>query len=132
MEPMPDPELPALAPKRELRVLIVEDNVEAAASLQKLLERCGYSVRVATTATQALEIAKRTRPDVALVDIGLPDYDGHVLARALREDPATASIRLIAVTASPDRSRSAKAGFKLHLVKPIDPETLLLELAARS
>ena len=115
---------------RGLRVLIVEDNVDAATSLQKLLERCGYSVRVATTATQGLEIAKRTRPDVALVDIGLPDYDGHVLARALKEDPATASIRLIAVTASPDRSRSTKAGFKLHLVKPIDADTLLLELAS--
>ena len=112
------------------RVLIVEDNVDAATSLQKLLERCGYSVRVATTATQGLEIAKRTRPDVVLVDIGLPDYDGHVLARALKEDPATSSIRLIAVTASPDRSRSAKAGFKLHLIKPIDPSTLLLELAS--
>src|ERR1044071_4821231 len=102
-----------------LQVLIVEDNVEAATSLQKLLERCGYSVRVATTATQALEIAKRTRPDVALVDIGLPDYDGHVLARALREDPATASTGLIAGTTSQSAPPSTKPGFKRHRVKPI-------------
>jgi CheY-like chemotaxis protein len=126
------PELPALAPKHALRVLIVEDNADAAASLYRLLEICGYSVTLATTANDAFEAAKRVKPDVMLCDIGLPDYDGYALAEALKEDPDTASIRLIAVTAYGKRgdfARSKEAGFKRHLVKPVDPNTLLRELA---
>ena len=126
------PELPALVPKQALRVLIVEDNPDAATSLFRLLEVCGYSVMLATTASEAFEAAKRTRPDVILCDIGLPDYDGYALAAAFKEDPDTASIRLIAVTAygkQGDYARSREAGFELHLVKPVSPSRLLRELA---
>lgn len=126
------PELPALAPKQALRVLIVEDNPDAATSLYKLLEFCGYSVTLATTANEAFEAAKRVQPDVMLCDIGLPDYDGYALAVALKEDPDTACIRLIAVTAygkQSDHARSKQAGFTAHLVKPVSPSRLLRELA---
>ena len=126
------PELPALAPKTALRVLIVEDNPDAATSLYRLLEICGYSVTLATTASEAFEVAKRVQPDVMLCDIGLPDYDGFALAAALKENPATACIRLIAVTAygkQDDYVRSKAAGFELHLVKPVDPNRLLQKLA---
>jgi CheY-like chemotaxis protein len=130
--PTSRPEVPALAPHKVLHVLIVEDNADAAASLYKLLAICGYSVRVANTATEGFEVAKRTQPDVMVCDIGLPDYDGYALAAALKEEPSTASIPLIAVTAygsADDRFRSRRAGFKVHLVKPVDPNALLRELA---
>jgi CheY-like chemotaxis protein len=133
--PTSRPEVPALAPRKIVRVLIVEDNVDAAASLHKLLEICGYSVKIASTATEGFEVAKRMRPDVMVCDIGLPDYDGYALAAALRDEPSTASIPLIAVTAygsTDDRSRSRDAGFKVHLVKPVDPNVLLRELQEKS
>jgi CheY-like chemotaxis protein len=122
------PELPAIAANKPLRVLVVEDNRDSAETLGKLLELCGYKVSVAYTAMEGLELAKRTRPNVVLCDIGLPDSDGFALAEALHENPLTASARLIAVTAygrEPDRERSKRAGFALHLVKPVDPAALL-------
>jgi CheY-like chemotaxis protein len=122
------PELPPLAPKKALRVLVVEDNRDAADTLARLLELCGYSVSVAHTAMDGLETAKRMRPDVVLCDIGLPDSDGFALAEALHENPVTASARLIAVTAygkEEDHERSKRAGFQLHLVKPVAPGELL-------
>ena len=121
------PELPAIA-RKSLRILVVEDNRDSADTLVRLLELCGYDVAVAHTAMDAMETAKRTKPDVVLSDIGLPDSDGFALARALRENPLTASARLIAVTAYgnySDRELSAQAGFHLHLVKPVDPGALL-------
>ena len=126
------PELPALAAKRPLRILIVEDNPDAATSLYRLLDICGYSVMLATTAGEAFQVAKRVQPDVMLCDIGLPDYDGYTLAEALKADPGTASIRLIAVTAygkQGDQARSRQVGFTVHLVKPVSPSRLLRELA---
>jgi CheY-like chemotaxis protein len=97
----------------------------------RLLELCGYSVTVAYTAEEGLEAAEKTRPDIVLCDIGLPDSDGYAFAAALREKPGTATTRLIAVTAygsEQDKKRSREAGFHLHLVKPVRPETLLQEL----
>jgi CheY-like chemotaxis protein len=121
------PEIPALAPKH-LRVLIVEDNRDSAETLRKLLELCGYGVTVTHTAREALEAAKRLRPDVVLCDIGLPDTDGFHLAEALHTDPATSAAHLIAVTAyskDEDKERSAEVGFERHLVKPVYPGTVL-------
>jgi CheY-like chemotaxis protein len=126
--PQSRPEVPAIAPKKTLRVLVVEDNRDSAETLAKLLELCGYSVSVAYTAMEGLEAAKRTRPDVVLCDIGLPDSDGFALAEALHEDPITSTARLIAVTAygqEKDRERSKRAGFQKHLVKPVAPAELL-------
>ena len=129
------PEVPAIA-RKSLRVLVVEDNRDSAETLVKLLELCGYDVAVAYTAMDAMETAKRIKPDIVLSDIGLPDSDGFALARALHDNPLTAGARLIAVTAygnETDRERSAQAGFHLHLVKPVAPGNLLqvLEEAQR-
>ena len=122
------PEVPAIAPNMALRVLVVEDNKDSADTLAKLLEVAGYTVSVAYTAMEGLETAKRIRPDVVLCDIGLPDSDGFALAEALHENPVTSAARLIAVTAygkESDRDRSRRAGFELHLVKPVSPGALL-------
>ncbi len=108
------PELPPLAPRKSLRVLVVEDNRDSAETLARLLELSGYGVSVAYTAIEGFETAKRERPDVILCDIGLPDSNGFALAEALRADPLTSGARLIAVTAygkPGDLERSRQAGF---------------------
>lgn len=106
-----------------LRVLIVDDNIDAAAMLAMLLEAGGHSVSVEHEAGRGLERAKAEAPDVCLLDIGLPDMDGNQLAQLLRADPATAGSVLIAVTGygqESDRQRTFAAGFHHHLVKPVD------------
>ena len=129
--PPSKPELPALEAGKNLRVLVVEDNRDSAESLRRLLELCGYSVTVAYSSHEGLEAAQQTRPDIVLCDIGLPDSDGYALAAALRSDPVTSRARLIAVTAyggEQDMQRSREAGFQVHLVKPVKPESLLQQL----
>jgi CheY-like chemotaxis protein len=129
--PPSKPELPALAANKNLRILVVEDNHDSADSLRKLLELCGYCVTIAYSSREGLEAAQKTPPDIVLCDIGLPDSDGYALAAALRGNPATARARLIAVTgygSEQDRKRSREAGFQLHLVKPVKPESLLQQL----
>jgi CheY-like chemotaxis protein len=119
--------------KRRLKILVVEDNRDAAESLRRLLYLAGYQVTLAYTGHDGLRAAKRFRPDVILCDIGLPDSNGFVVAGALRSDPETATARLIAVTAygaDEDRRRARAVGFDLHLVKPVDPEVLLQKLEA--
>jgi len=130
-QPPSKPELPALESKKNVRVLVVEDDHDSALSLKKLLELCGYTVSVAYSGQEGLEAAQAMSPDVVLCDIGLPDTDGYELAISLRKNPATAEARLIAVTAygsDEDKQRSREAGFHLHLVKPVRPEKLLEEL----
>jgi CheY-like chemotaxis protein len=126
-----NPELPALDANKNVRILVIEDNRDSADSLRKLLELCGYTVTVAYTGQEGLDAAESSAPDIVLCDIGLPDGDGYALAGALRRNPRTARARLIAVTAyksEEDRERSREAGFQLHLVKPVSPESLLHEL----
>jgi CheY-like chemotaxis protein len=121
------PEIPAIEPK-SLRVLVVEDNRDSAESLKRLLALCGYEVTIAETAMEGFEAATREQPHVVLCDIGLPDSDGYCLAEALQKHPVTSAARLIAVTAyskDEDKERSRKAGFLLHLVKPVSPGTIL-------
>jgi PAS domain S-box-containing protein len=104
------------------RVLIVDDNADAAEMLSEALEVVGCTTRVAHDGLDALRIAEEFRPEVALLDIGLPVMDGYELARRLHELPAARDAKLIAVTGygqQKDRDRSAEAGFALHLVKPI-------------
>jgi CheY-like chemotaxis protein len=132
MQPPSVPELPALESKKDQRIVIVEDNRDSADSLRKLLELCGYKVTVAYSAQEGLAAVKRTCPDIVLCDIGLPDTDGFTLAREIQKDPAMAGVRLIAVTAygkDEHRTRSRECGFELHLVKPVDPQVLLQQLA---
>jgi CheY-like chemotaxis protein/anti-sigma regulatory factor (Ser/Thr protein kinase) len=113
--------------RRPLRLLVVDDNVDAAATLGMLLEACGYLVDVEHDSHRALERARQQRPDVALLDIGLPDMDGNELARRLRADAQTGAIVLVAVTGygqEQDRRAAFEAGFDHHLVKPVDMDEL--------
>ncbi len=120
------PAAPGRAPTR-LRVLVVEDNRDAADSLVMLLEVFGYDVTVAYTGPSGVEAAAAWGPDAVVCDIGLPGLDGYGVARALRRNPATAKAHLIAVTGyggDEDRRLSREAGFDAHLTKPADPTAL--------
>jgi CheY-like chemotaxis protein len=115
---------PAGAP---LRVLIVEDNWDAASSLGFLLGLSGHEVRVASNGPDGLRAALDWTPDAVLCDLGLPGLNGWGVARALRRDPRTARARLIAVSGygtAEDRRRSHEAGFEHHVEKPADPNVL--------
>jgi signal transduction histidine kinase/ActR/RegA family two-component response regulator len=115
-----------------VRVLVVDDNADAAQMLATLLEAHGHVVSVEYDGTGGLARALRERPEVMLLDIGLPDMDGHELARRLRSSPDTANAMLIALTGygqSEDRERARQAGFDRHLVKPADLSELLRILA---
>ena len=124
---------PALAltaterPSSGLAVMVVDDNEDAARALGEALEFQGHEVKVVFSAPEALALAARFRPDVGLLDIGLPGMDGYELAVRLREQPGGESLRLIAVTGygqDSDRRRAAEAGFDQHLTKPVDPRVL--------
>ena len=115
-----------------LRVLVVDDNIDGAEMLGTLLEMSGYQVSLAFNGEQGLANALAERPDVCLLDIGLPDIDGHELARRLRSQPETSGAMLIALTGygqADDRQRAIEAGFDHHMVKPADLGTLLALLA---
>jgi CheY-like chemotaxis protein len=110
------------------RVLIVDDNHDAAEMVATALAIRGFDTRVAHEGVEALRIAEEYRPDVAFLDVGLPVMDGYELAARLRAIPALDRIRLIAVTGygqESDRRRSAEAGFHHHLVKPVDLDALV-------
>jgi PAS domain S-box-containing protein len=118
-----------------LKILVVDDNVDAAAMLGMLLEASGHQVSVEHQARQALERASLELPDVCLLDIGLPEMDGHVLARRLRAQPATADVALIAVTGygqKNDEKKALAAGFDYHMTKPVDIKKLTSLLAVIS
>lgn len=122
---------PASAPAAangKLRILIVEDNSDAARSLQVLLGLMGYEVSVVADGKAGIEAAKTNRPDVIMSDLGLPgEYDGYQLAQRLRSESDLADIHLIAISGygqPEDRKRSHDAGFDQHLVKPVDIQRL--------
>ncbi len=109
-------------------VLVVDDNPDVGDSLAELLQLVGYDTVLARNGKQAIEVATSHRPHVALIDIGLPDIDGHEVARRLRADPRADGMVLIALTGwghDDDRRRSREAGFDEHLVKPVDIDRLL-------
>lgn len=115
-----------------LRIMIVDDNVDAASMLQMVLEVMGHTVTVEHGSRRALERAQSETPDVCLLDIGLPDMDGIELAQRLRALPNTAKSVLIAITGygqESDRQRTFAAGFDHHLVKPLDAKELVAILA---
>ena len=120
---------------RRLKVMVVDDNQDAADVLSMYVAAHGHEVLVENASPVALERAPGFAPDVCLLDIGLPDIDGHELARRLRADPRTQRALLVAVTGygqAQDRRASAAAGFDHHLVKPVDMASLgrILEQAA--
>jgi two-component system CheB/CheR fusion protein len=103
------------------RVLVVDDNADAAESLADVLQLDGHRVEVARDGRAAIARARELRPDVVLCDVGLPDLDGYAVARAIRADPALRATRLVALSgyAQPeDRERAREAGFDAHLAKP--------------
>jgi signal transduction histidine kinase/ActR/RegA family two-component response regulator len=109
------------------RVLVVDDSHDSAASLSALLTMMGHETRTATTGHAAVAVAAEYRPDVVVLDIGMPEFSGYDVARALRAEPWGQQILIIAVTGfgqDEDRGRSREAGFDHHLVKPIDPAVL--------
>ena len=114
-----------------VRVLVVEDNRDAAEILRSLLEVCGFQVSVAHTGQEGITAARKQQPHVVLCDIGLPDGDGYTVGSVLRQSSYTIDARLIAVTGHGeplDRCKALAAGFDQHLVKPVDPRELLREL----
>ena len=117
------------------RVMIADDNKDAADALGMLLQLAGHDVRVAHGGRAALAIAQTFRPEVALMDIGMPDMDGYEVAKKLRQQPWGGGIRLIALTGwggEEDQRRALDAGFDQHMTKPVDPawvESLLLRTA---
>ena len=114
-------------PVTRRRTLVVDDNHDAAESLAMLLSLDGHEVEAVFTPQQALARAEQFRPDVMLLDIGLPGIDGYEVARRVRAMPHGSAIRLIALTGygqTEDRRRALAAGFDDHLVKPVEPAKL--------
>jgi CheY-like chemotaxis protein len=122
VEPVPISAAPSDG-KLDLNVLLVEDMADIRDVTRKLLEIIGCRVAVAANGSEAIATLREESPDVALVDIGLPDFDGYEVARQARGELKLDKVRLIAVTGfgqSEDRQRALDAGFDAHLVKPID------------
>ena len=116
-----------------LRILVVDDYKDGATSMCRLLKHLGHETRMACDGLAGLEAGREFRPDVALLDIGMPVLNGYELARRLRAEPWGTSVVLVAVTGwgqDQDRQRTTDAGFDHHLVKPVMPEELMRILAS--
>jgi signal transduction histidine kinase len=112
---------------RLLRIVLVEDERDVRETMQALLQAWGHTVEIASTGLDGVDTVLAARPDVVLMDIGLPDVDGHVAARRVRDLMGSQAPRLVALTGfgqESDRRRARDAGFDAHLVKPVAPETL--------
>ncbi|MBB2917524.1 PAS domain-containing hybrid sensor histidine kinase/response regulator [Cupriavidus alkaliphilus] len=114
------------------RILLVDDNRDAADSLAMLLEMCGHEVTIAYDGSEALHVAPRCRPHIALIDLAMPGMDGFEVVRAMRGVAGTESTRFVALTGfgqPADRQHTEAAGFDAHLVKPVELETLFGTIA---
>jgi CheY-like chemotaxis protein len=114
-------------PHHALRVLVADDNTDAAASLSMILKMHGHEVRTAYDGREATQIVESFAPDVALLDIGMPHIDGYELCRRLRAQPCGRDMFIVALTGwgqAEDKQRPEEAGFDQHLVKPADIRTL--------
>lgn len=110
--------------QRRYRALVVDDLRDAAESFARVLDILGCEASYLTDPRQALDEARRLRPHIAFLDIGMPHLSGHELARLLRASFGEEELKLVAVTAhgeAQDRAASRKAGFDAHVVKPVDP-----------
>jgi two-component system CheB/CheR fusion protein len=125
---------PQRGSSRRAKVLVCDDNVEAADTLVALLEQGGHEARATYDGAAALRLAREYVPEVIVLDLGMPRMDGYAVARAVREDPALARMRLVALSGygrDEDRRRTAEAGFHAHLVKPVDVDALVDALVGR-
>jgi CheY-like chemotaxis protein len=116
---------PAPLPKR--RVLVVEDNLDSVHSMALLLKTMGHEVQFAINGFAALEVARKFRPEVILLDLGLPDFDGDTIARQLKWEPGLEKTRIVAISGQPEqegRERALEAGCSDFFKKPIDPRAL--------
>ena len=119
--------------KKTLRLLVIDDNQDAADTLAMALRLSGHSVYVAYDGVKALELAAATGLDAVVLDIGMPEMDGYEVCRRLRRTPASADLKIVALTgwgAESDRRRSSEAGFDVHLTKPVDYDELEQALGA--
>jgi signal transduction histidine kinase/CheY-like chemotaxis protein len=122
----PGPE-PVMAGPRRRRVLVADDNTDAGESLAMLLRLDGHEVEIARNGPEALELYSRMRPEVAILDIGMPGLSGYDVARRIRQRQGEAEITLIALTGwgqASDKARAAEAGFDHHFTKPVEPSAL--------
>jgi CheY-like chemotaxis protein len=112
---------------RPRRVLLIDDNIDAADSLAQLLALSGHDARTAVDGATGLRLAAEFSPEVVFCDLGLPGISGYEVAKALRELPRGRDVVLVALTGygqPGDREKTAKAGFDAHLVKPVDPAVI--------
>jgi len=112
-----------------MRILVADDNRDAADSLQRVLALFGHEVRVAYDGASALQISGEFRPRVAILDLGMPGTDGYAVARSLRRQGDLTLVALTGWGQETDRRRTADAGFDHHLIKPVDPQMLNALLA---
>jgi CheY-like chemotaxis protein len=125
LESMPPQEAPASL-SAPCRVLVVDDSVDSAETIAELLRIWGHEVSTAHDGPQALAVAREKKPEVILLDIGLPEMDGYEVARQLRAESLGGRL-LIALTGysgDSDRELVKQAGFDRHMIKPVDPEAL--------
>ena len=130
---LPTPTQHAPPSGSSLRILVVDDNIDSAISMAMLLGEFGHEVRTAHDGPAALEVALDHRPDVALLDIGLPELSGYEVAKWMRQQSMLQKIVLVAMTGygqESDRQLSQAAGFDHHLVKPVQFEKVLEILAS--
>lgn len=110
-----------------LRVVVVDDNPDVADGIKLLLERGGHTAEAAYDGRSALKLIEEIRPQVVLVDIGMPNMNGYEVARTICRLPERQGMRLIAMTGwdhLDDKNRAVQAGFDVHMTKPIEPEAL--------
>jgi CheY-like chemotaxis protein len=119
-------------PRVSCRVVVIDDNRDAASTTSMLVERLGASARTAHDAATGLAIVEKFKPDVIFLDIGMPGIDGYEACRRVRLLPSEKRVVIVAVTGwgqSHDKQRALDAGFDAHLTKPVDPATLARVLA---
>src|SRR5512138_1496492 len=112
---------------RQRRVLLIDDNIDAAESLAQLLSLSGHDARTAIDGTAGLRVLAEFKPEVVFCDLGLPGMSGYEVARSLRALPGGRDLILVALTGygqPSDREKTAQAGFDAHLVKPVDPSVI--------
>ncbi len=132
-ETPPDHEVLSPTPSRRYRRLVADDNEDAVTTLALLLSQLGHDVRTARDGAQAVAVAATFQPEVALLDIGMPELDGHEACRLIRAQPGGDTMLFVALSGwgqDEDKRRARDAGFLHHLVKPVDPDALTALLQA--
>ncbi len=115
------------------KVLVVDDNVDGAVTLSVILKHLGHSVRITHDGNSALAVGQEFVPDLILMDIGMPGMDGYETCERMRNETWSSKVRIVALTGwgqEEDKRKARRAGFDLHLVKPVDRKTLMEVIAS--